>query len=106
MTWIALSQIAALYATLARMTPSPVVALNHAVALAMADGPLIGLARLDAADLAEPLRGYHLYHATRADLLRRLGRVEAARAAYAAALECGPNAVERAFLLRRISELS
>jgi RNA polymerase sigma-70 factor (ECF subfamily) len=99
------AQIAALYGTLARMTPSPVVALNHAVALAMADGPLVGLARLEDSALAEPLRDYHLYHAARADLLRRLGRTEAARAAYSAALASGPNAVERAFLLRRISEL-
>jgi RNA polymerase sigma-70 factor (ECF subfamily) len=67
------AQIAALYSALARMMPSPVVALNRAVALAMADGPLVGLARLDDPALAEPLQGYHLYHAARADLLRHVG---------------------------------
>ncbi len=97
-------QIAALYGVLARMTPSPVVALNHAVALAMADGPLVGLARLDAPELAAALPTYHLYHAARADLLRQLGRGDDACAAYAAALDCCPNGAERAFLLRRIAE--
>ncbi len=98
------SQIAALYGVLGRMWPSPVVALNHAVALAMADGPLVGLALLDGAELAIPLRAYHLYHAARADLLRQVGRTADARAAYAAALACCQNGAERTFLAQRLAE--
>jgi RNA polymerase sigma-70 factor (ECF subfamily) len=96
-------RIAALYDELLEVAPSPVVALNHAVAVAMADGPAAGLALADA--LAEPLGGYHLWHSARADLLRRLDRRADAAAAYARALELAGNPVERAFLERRLREL-
>jgi RNA polymerase sigma-70 factor (ECF subfamily) len=99
-------QIAALYGVLGGMLPSPVVELNRAVAVAMADGPLAGLALLDRAQLATTLQSYHLYHAARADLLRRSGRLPAARHAYAQALACCQNAVERAFLQRRLAEIA
>jgi RNA polymerase sigma-70 factor (ECF subfamily) len=99
-------QIAALYDVLLRMQPTPVVALNRAVAHAMADGPLRGLALLRDGDLAAALGDYHLYHAARADLLRRVGQQAEARAAYAAALACAPNTVERAFLERRLREVA
>jgi RNA polymerase sigma-70 factor (ECF subfamily) len=96
------SQIAALYAGLAVYHPSPVVELNRAVAVAMADGPGAGLELLD--DL--PLDGYHLYHAARADLLRRLGRPAEARAAYRRAHELATNERERAFLSRRLETVA
>jgi RNA polymerase sigma-70 factor (ECF subfamily) len=96
-------QIAALYGTLATMSPSPVVELNRAVALAMADGPDVGLAHVAA--LADRLEDYHLFHSTRADLLRRLRRPAEAAAAYRRALELVTNEHERAFLDRRLAEL-
>jgi RNA polymerase sigma-70 factor (ECF subfamily) len=95
------TQIALLYAELARLQPSPVVELNRAVAVAMAEGPAAGLELLD--DL--PLDRYHLFHSARGDLLRREGRVEEARAAYERARELVTNEPERAFLSRRIAEL-
>jgi RNA polymerase sigma-70 factor (ECF subfamily) len=82
--------------------PSPVVALNRAVAVAMADGPDAGLAAIDA--LAAALDDYHLLHAARADLLRRTGRTAEAAAAYARALELATNAAERRFLAARLAE--
>lgn len=97
------AQIVALYAVLAQLTPSPVVALNHAAAVAMAEGPAAGLARID--ELAGALDGYHLLHAARADLLRRLGRGPEAVVAYRAALVRVTNEPERRFLLRRLVEL-
>ena len=97
-------QIAALYATLARLTPSPVVELNRAVAVAMAEGPERGLGLLDRRDLSTPLAGYQHYHAARADLLRRSGRRDEAAAAYARALALCQNLVERRFLQRRLAE--
>ncbi len=97
-------QIVALYDVLARVSPSPVVELNRAVALAMRDGPEAGLAALDALD-APSLRGYHPYPAARADLLRRLGRTAEAAVAYRAALGLADNERERAFLRRRLAEL-
>ena len=97
-------QIAALYGALARMTPSPVVELNRAVAIAMADGPERGLPLIDA--LGNRLADYHLFHAARADLLRRLGRRSEAAGAYRTALELAANPVERQYLRRRLAELS
>lgn len=98
------SQIATLYGALASMTPSPVVELNRAVAVAMADGPDRALPLVDA--LAAELDTYHLFHAARADLLRRLGRGDEAAAAYRRALELSANPMERAFLERRLAELT
>jgi RNA polymerase sigma-70 factor, ECF subfamily len=95
-------QIAALYAELARLEPSPVVELNRAVAVAMAEGPERGLELLDRIELPE----YHLLHASRADLLRRLDRRADAAAAYRAALELEMNAGDRAFLERRLAEVT
>jgi RNA polymerase sigma-70 factor (ECF subfamily) len=96
-------QIALLYAELARVLPSPVVALNGAVAVAMRDGPAAGLALVD--ELAEALDGYHLLHAARADLLRRQGRKEEAATAYRRALDLATNAAERRFLAGRLQAL-
>jgi RNA polymerase sigma-70 factor (ECF subfamily) len=95
-------QIAALYGELARMTGSPVVELNRAVAVAEAEGPEVGLALVDRLELDD----YRYLHSTRADLLRRLGRHEEARAAYERALELGPSDAERAFLARRLAALN
>ena len=92
-------EIALLYGRLAELTPSPVVALNRAVAVAMAEGPERGLTLVDAID---GLDGYYLLHATRAELLRRLG--EPAEGAYARAIELAPSDVERDFLRRRLLE--
>ncbi|GGN52695.1 RNA polymerase subunit sigma-24 [Streptomyces albiflavescens] len=97
-------QVVALYDVLLRVSPSPVVELNRAVAVAMRDGPEAGLAALDALN-AEALRGYHPLPAARADLLRRLGRTAEAAAAYRAALELVDNERERAFLRRRLADL-
>jgi RNA polymerase sigma-70 factor (ECF subfamily) len=97
-------QIAALYALLAERAPSAVVELNHAVAVAMVDGPEQGLLLIDAIDARGELRGYHLLHAARADLLRRLGRHQAAARSYAAALELATLEPERRFLARRREE--
>ena len=97
-------QIAAQYAALARLQPSPVIELNRAVAVAMADGPAAGLPLIDA--LEDGLGGYHLFHSARADLLRRLGRVDEAARAYERARDLATNARERAFLDRRLSDLS
>jgi RNA polymerase sigma-70 factor (ECF subfamily) len=96
-------EIAALYGELVNLTASPVVALNRAVAVAMADGPEAGLALLDGLD--RDLADYQYLHATRADLLRRLGRVEEARAAYERALAMTNAEPERRFLERRLAEL-
>lgn len=99
-------QIAALYRELTRLTPSPVVELNYAVALGMAYGPEQGLAALDQTPLSEALEHYHLYHAARADLLRRAGQPTAARAAYTQALALCQNRSEQSFLRRRLAELA
>jgi RNA polymerase sigma-70 factor (ECF subfamily) len=97
-------QIAALYAVLMRLYPSPVVELNRAVAIAMVDGPERGLQLIDALEGQGALDGYHLLPAARADLLRRLGRNEAAAAAYRAALALTTVEPERRFLKRRLAE--
>src|SRR5262249_2090509 len=99
-------QIAALYAALANMTPSPVVELNRAVAVAMADGPECGLALVEQQRLDETLGDYYPYHAGHADLLVRAGRREAAAASYVRALECCQNTSERRFLQRRLATLA
>lgn len=96
------SQIVALYDRLLRLDPSPVVALNRAVAVAEIDGPAAGLALIS--DL--PLDGYHAFHATRADFLRRLGRAAEAVAAYDRAISFAANPAERAYLTRRRDELN
>jgi RNA polymerase sigma-70 factor, ECF subfamily len=95
------SQIVALYDQLAGIDPSPIVALNRAVALAELDGPEVALAVVDRLDLG----GYHAYHATRADLLRRLGRSGDARAAYEKAIELAGNTAEVGYLTRRRDQL-
>jgi RNA polymerase sigma-70 factor (ECF subfamily) len=97
-------RILALYDALGRMAPSPVVELNRAVAIAMAHGPEQGLAHVEQLAAAGELDGYHLLHATRADLLRRLGRDAEAAGAYRRALALATNPVERAFLSRRLAE--
>ena len=99
-------QIAALYNALMRMTPSPIIELNRAVAIAMADGPLQGLALLDRTNLSKELNDYYLFHAARADLLRRAGRMHDARDAYMQALKLCLNAKEQAFLNRRLAEVT
>jgi len=99
------AQIVGLYEVLARVDPSPVIELNRAVAVAMRDGPAAGLARVDAILARGDLTDYHLAHAARADLCRRLGRVAEARAAYQRALELARQGPERRFLARRLAEL-
>jgi RNA polymerase sigma-70 factor, ECF subfamily len=100
------AQIAALYGQLVRLTPTPVVALNHAVAVAMARNPAEGLALVDRLGTAGALDAYRLYHAARADLLRRLGRRTEALEAYERALVLTTNRVEEAYLRRRVRSLS
>lgn len=97
------SQVVALYDQLARIDPSPIVALNRAVAIAEVDSPRVGLAVVDR--LATALDGYHAFHATRAELLQRLGRSDEARAAYDRAIGLTGNAAERRTLARRRDEL-
>lgn len=97
-------QIVALYTTLAAMSPSPVVELNRAVAVAMADGPGNGLPLVEA--LGDELDRYHLFHSARADLLRRLHRNSESATAYRRALELATNAQERTFLERRLREVT
>lgn len=99
------AQIVGLYDVLLRAEPTPVVALNRAAAVAMRDGPAAGLALVDAILARGELATYHLAHSARADLLRRLGRREEARAAYARALELARQEPERRFLQRRMGEL-
>jgi len=99
-------EIVGLYDVLQRATPSPVVALNRAVAVAMRDGPAAGLALIDAILAGGDLADYHLAHAARADLCRRLGRTDDARASYARALALARQAPERRFLERRLAELA
>ncbi|MCY1140062.1 RNA polymerase sigma factor [Actinoplanes sp. Pm04-4] len=97
------SQVVALYDQLVRIDPSPIVALNRAIAVAEVDGPDVALAAVDRLD--GKLAGYHAYHATRADLLRRLGRGEPARSAYDKAIDLAGNTAEVAYLTRRRDQL-
>jgi RNA polymerase sigma-70 factor, ECF subfamily len=97
-------QITALYDRLAELMPSPVVELNRAVAVAMASGPATGLAIVESIAAAETLSGYHLLPATRADLLRRLDRLDEAAVQYREALNLATNDSDRRFLARRLRE--
>ncbi|WP_280508191.1 hypothetical protein [Nocardia flavorosea] len=99
------TQIAILYAELARMAPSPVVELNRAVAIAMADGIPAGLARIDELTESGRLAGYYVLPAARADLLRRSGRRAEAAAAYEQALALAPTDAERRYLTDRLRSL-
>jgi RNA polymerase sigma-70 factor, ECF subfamily len=96
------SQVVALYDQLVRLDPSPVVRLNRAIAVAELDGAEVALAEVDRLPLAD----YHLFHATRAELLRRLGRSAAARAAYDEAIRLAGNTAETAHLTRRRDQLA
>jgi RNA polymerase sigma-70 factor (ECF subfamily) len=98
-------QIRRLYDVLERVQPSPIVALNRAVAIAMVDGPGPALALVDTLDARGDLDGYHLFHATRADLLRRLGRMTEAANSYTRAIALAANDAERRFLERRLREV-
>jgi len=98
-------QIARLYDELVRLVPSPVVELNRAVAIGMADGPAVALPILDALDRDGALAGFHLLPATRADLLRRMGSHDEAAEAYRAALVLAPSDVDRRYLERRLAEV-
>jgi RNA polymerase sigma-70 factor (ECF subfamily) len=99
------TQIAALYDVLHRVAPSPVVALNRAVAIGMRDGPEAGLTNIEAVLGRGRLDDYHLAHAARADMQRRLGRTEAARASYQRALELTRQPAELRFLRQRLTQL-
>jgi len=98
-------RVAGLYAQLAAVASSPVVDLNHAAAVSMADGPALGLELVDALAATGALDRYHLLHAARADMLRRLGRPADALAAYTRALELAQGDADRAFLERRRAEM-
>lgn len=100
------SRIVSLYNSLLAIHPSPVVELNRAVAVAMRDGPAIGLEVIDGLLAQGDLSNYHLAHAARADLLRRLNRISESRSAYEKALELARQDPERRFLLNRIAELT
>jgi RNA polymerase sigma-70 factor (ECF subfamily) len=97
------SQVLALYDQLVRLDPSPIVTLNRAIAVAELDGPEVALAAIDR--LEDRLAGYHAYQATRADLLRRLGRRHESRSAYDKAIELAGNTAETAYLTRRRDQL-
>jgi len=96
------SQVVALYDQLIRLDPSPIVRLNRAIAIAELDGPSVALGEVDGL----PLAGYHPFHATRAELLRRLGRSEESRSAYDRAIELAANTGETAYLVRRRDQLA
>ena len=98
------AQIVGLYDLLAHANPSPIVELNRAVAIAMRDGPAAGIPAIDAL-LADDLKDYHLAHAARADLHRRLGNLERARVSYERALSLAQQEPERRFLRKRLAEL-
>jgi RNA polymerase sigma-70 factor (ECF subfamily) len=99
-------QIVTLYGELHRVWPSPVVALNRAIAVSMADGPLVALPEIEALERDERLAGYRYLPAAKADMLRRLGRPEEAAVAYRAALALTENAAEREFLAGCLRELA
>ena len=99
-------QIVALYQELMRINSSPIVALNYAAAVAMSTGWAAGLALMDEANAGKKLEHYYLYHAARADLLRRLNRLQEATAAYKQALALTTNRVEQQYLKRRLDEVT
>ncbi|MFL5588498.1 MAG: hypothetical protein ACJ797_05035 [Ktedonobacteraceae bacterium] len=99
------AQIVALYDVLYEMTPSPVVELNRAVAVAMTEGINQGMILLDPIEDTGELNEYYLFHAARADLLRRTGKFDEAWVAYTRALELCQNSIERSFLRRRLAEI-
>jgi RNA polymerase sigma-70 factor (ECF subfamily) len=99
-------RIAALYRQLAEFLPTPVVELNYAVAVGMARGPAAGLSLVESLEASGRLAGYHLLPATRADFLRRLGRLPEAATAYREALELTSTDAERRYLTRRLAETS
>jgi RNA polymerase sigma-70 factor (ECF subfamily) len=99
-------EIAALYRELMRLSPSPVVALNHAVAVAMSEGLGRGLEQIDEIGASGRLEDYHLFHAARADILRRLGRNTESAEAYSAALKLATNKVEQDYLRRRLKQVA
>ena len=95
-------QIVALYEELLRITSSPVVALNHAAAVAMSEGFERGLSLIETAGAGGTLKNYYLFHASRADLLRRLNRTDEAAVAYRRALDLTTNSVEQNYIRRRL----
>jgi RNA polymerase sigma-70 factor, ECF subfamily len=99
-------EIAALYQELMRLMPSPIIALNHAVAVAMSEGLERGLAQIDQVGASGALEDYHLFHAARADILRRLGRRTESAEAYAAALRLVTNQVEKDYLRERLKQVA
>jgi RNA polymerase sigma-70 factor, ECF subfamily len=99
-------EIAALYLELMRRTPSPIIALNHAVAVALSEGLERGLAEIDQVGASGQLEDYHLFHAARADILRRLGRKVESAEAYAAALRLVTNQVEKDYLQDRLRQVT
>ena len=99
------AQIVGLYDVLVRANPSSVVELNRAVAVAMRDGPAAGLALVDSILARGDLVDYHLAHSARAELCRRMGRIEEARVSYQRAIELAQQGPERRFLERRLAEL-
>ena len=99
------AQITALYRLLLRMNPSPIIALNHAAAVTMLEGPEAGLRLIDAAGSSGKLENYYLFHAARGDVLRRLKRVDESIEAYLRAIELTTNPVERQYMRKRIEEI-
>src|SRR5579859_7838320 len=99
-------EIAAIYQQLMRLSPTPVVELNHAVAVAMSEGLERGLAEIDRVGVCGRLEDYHLFHAARADILRRLGRKTESAEAYAAALKLATNKVEQEYLSERLRQVA
>ena len=99
------TEIAALYKKLLEIMPSPIVALNYAVAMALSEGLEKGLREIERLSEVSELESYYLFHAARADILRRLDRKEEAARAYSEAMALTENAVERAYLQRRIASV-
>jgi len=99
------NQVAALYAKLLEFNSSPVIALNHAVAIAMSAGLEAGLRHVDAVGGTGQLDGYYLFHAARADILRRMNRFEEAAEAYRRAMTLTANRIEQDFLTRRLAAM-